>query len=66
MIFGKALQFEVVVPQLHTFHMDLHPPTHVQLKIPMVGVKDMLHLSIMQNFQINWESLAHRDQQKPC
>ena len=29
--FWEALQFEVVVPQLHTFRMDVHPPTHVQL-----------------------------------
>ena len=28
-IFWEALQFEVVVPQLHTFQMDLHPPTPV-------------------------------------
>jgi hypothetical protein len=27
-------QFEAAVPQLHTFHVDLHPPTHVQLKSP--------------------------------
>jgi hypothetical protein len=32
--FWEALQFEAAVPKLHTFHMDLHPPTHVQLKIP--------------------------------
>jgi hypothetical protein len=51
-IFGEASQFEVVVPQLHTFHMNLHPPTHVQLKIPMVDVQDMLRLSIMQNFKL--------------
>ena len=28
MIFWEALQFEEVVSQLHTFHMDLNPPTH--------------------------------------
>ena len=33
--FGEALEFEVVVPQLRTFHMDLHPPTHAQLNILM-------------------------------
>ena len=36
--FLVALQFEVGVPQLRTLYMDLHPPTHVQLKIPMVGL----------------------------
>ena len=36
--FGETLQFEVVVPQLHTFHLNLHPPTHVQLEIPIVDV----------------------------
>ena len=37
-IFGEALQFETVVLQLCTFHMDLHPTTHVQLKIPLVDI----------------------------
>ena len=37
-IFLKALQFEVAVPQLHTFHIDLHPPTHFQLEIPTIDV----------------------------
>ena len=36
--FWEALQFEAAVPQLHIFHMDLQPPTHVQIKIPMVDV----------------------------
>ena len=45
MIFWEALQFEATLPQLHTFHMDLHPPTHVQLKTPMV---DVLRLSVVQ------------------
>ena len=36
--FWEALQFEAVVPQLCTFHMDLHPQAHVQLKVPTVGV----------------------------
>ena len=34
MIFGEVLQYEVAVLQMRIFHMDLHPPTHVQLKIP--------------------------------
>ena len=45
------LQFEATVPQLHTFHMNLHPPTHVQLEIPTVNVQNMLHLSVMQIFK---------------
>jgi hypothetical protein len=38
MIFWEAVQFEAVVPQLRSFHMDLHPPTHVELKLPMGDV----------------------------
>ena len=34
----EALQFEATGPQLCTFLMDLHPPTHVQHKIPAVYV----------------------------
>ena len=37
-IFWEALQLGAVMPQLRTFHMDLHPPTHVQLKYPIVNV----------------------------
>ena len=37
-MFREALQFEATVSQLHTFQMDLHPPTHIQLNIPMVDV----------------------------
>ena len=37
-IIWEALQFEAAVPQLRTFHIDLHPPTHVQLKIPTIDV----------------------------
>ena len=37
-IFWEALQFEPLVPQLRTFHMDVHPPTHVQLKISTIDV----------------------------
>ena len=32
-IFWESLQFEATMIQLHTFHMDLHPPTHVQNSI---------------------------------
>ena len=31
-IICEALEIEATMPQLCTFHMDLHPPTHVQLK----------------------------------
>ena len=51
MIFGEALQFEAAMPQLHTFYMDLHPPTHVQFEIPAVDVEHVLHLSVMQVFK---------------
>jgi hypothetical protein len=47
-IFWEALQFEIAVPQLHTFHMDLQPPTHVQLITPMMDIMNMLCLSVMQ------------------
>jgi hypothetical protein len=38
MIFWEALQFEAALPQLRTFHMDLHPPTYVQQNIARVDV----------------------------
>ena len=31
--------------------MDLHPPTHVQLEISTLDVKDMFCLSVMQIFR---------------
>jgi hypothetical protein len=37
-ILGEALRFEAMVPQLRTFHMDLHSPTRVELKIPTTNV----------------------------
>ena len=37
-IFWEALQYEAMVQHMHTFHMDLHPSTYAQLKIPMVDV----------------------------
>jgi hypothetical protein len=36
--FWDVLQMEGLVPQLRTFHMDLDPPKHVQLKIPAIDV----------------------------
>ena len=39
------------MPHLRTFHMDLHPPTLVQLQILMVNILDMLHLSVLQIFK---------------
>ena len=35
-LFWEALQFEAMVSHMRTFHMDLHSPIHVQLKIPTV------------------------------
>ena len=40
-IFLGALQFEATVPKLRTFHMDLHPPTHVKLNISTWNVYDI-------------------------
>jgi hypothetical protein len=37
-IFWEALECEAALSQLHTFHIDLHPPTHVRLKFPMANV----------------------------
>ena len=36
--FLGSFAIEAVVPQLCTFNMDVHPPTHVQLKIPTANV----------------------------
>ena len=55
-----------VVPQLRTFHMDLHPPTHDQLKIPMVDIQDMLRLSVMQIFKSIGNHLHIRINTKTC
>ena len=52
------------MPQLHTFHMDLHPPTHVQLKISTVDVEGMLRLSVMQIFKAIGDHLHTRINQK--
>ena len=46
----KPMQFEAAMPQLRTFHMDLHPPTRMQQNIARVNVWDMLCLSVMQIF----------------
>lgn len=56
--FKKSLQFEKAVPQLHIFHMDIHPLTHVKLKLLKVDVQNMLRLSVIKNFQIKWEPFA--------
>ena len=40
-IFGEALQFEAAMPQLRTYHMDLHPSTHVQLGISTINVSEI-------------------------
>ena len=36
--FWETLQFEAAMTHMCTFCMDLHPPTHVQLKLPSVDV----------------------------
>ena len=64
MIFWKALQFKIAMPQLLTFHMDLHPPTHVQLKTSKDICLGHVAFKCHAKFQINWESFAHRDRQK--
>ena len=46
--------------------MDLHPPTHVQLKTPMVDLYDMLHLSVMQIFESIGNHLHIGINQKKC
>ena len=62
-IFWEALQFEVAVPQLCTFLIDLHPPTCRTTKSNgrCLGYGAFDYHA---NFQIDWESFAHRDQQK--
>ena len=41
-----------------------HPPTHVQLKILNNKCLGYVAVECHTNFQINWESFAHRDQLK--
>ena len=50
--------------QLCTTHMDLHPLTHVQLNNPHNKCLGYVVFEWHAKFQINWESFAHRDQQK--
>ena len=38
---------------MHAFHIDLHPPANVQLKIPTVDVKDLLRLSVMHILKVH-------------
>ena len=64
MILREALQFEAVMPQLPTFDMVIHPPTHVQLNIPTVDILEYATFEYHVDFHIDWESFAHRDQQK--
>ena len=49
--FLEALQFEEVAPRLCTFHMDLHPPTHVRLKFSNGSCLGYVVLSVMQIFR---------------
>ena len=66
MTFWESLQFEAPVPQLRTFHMDSHPLRHDQLIIHSNGrcVGYVALLECHASFEINWESFAHRDQQR--
>ena len=50
--------------QVRTFQVDLHPPTHVQLKILKGRCLGYVVFDCHANFQINWESFAHMDRQK--
>jgi hypothetical protein len=64
--FGEALQCDVAVAQLHTFHMDLQPPAHVQLKNSNGRCLEYATFECHANFQINWEPFPHMDQQNRC
>ena len=46
--------------------MDLHPSTHVQLKFFKDRCLGYVVFECHANSHINWESFAHRDQQKTC
>lgn len=65
-LFWETLQFEIAVPRVCTFHMDLHPPTHVQLEIYSGTCLGYVVFECHATFQIKWESSAHKDQQTTC
>ena len=46
--------------------MDLHPSTHVQLNFFKDRCLGYVVFECHANSHINWESFAHRDQQKTC
>ena len=62
--FWEFLQFEATVPQLHTFHMDSRPPSTCPTKYSNIRSLRNVAFECWAKFQINWESFAHRDQQK--
>ena len=57
-ILGEALQCDVAVPQPRIFHMDLQPPTHVQLKISNGRCLGYATFECHANIQINWEPIC--------
>ena len=64
--FWEALQFVAAMPQLHTFHLDLHPPSTCPTKSSNNRCLGYAAFECHANFQINWESIAHSDQRKTC
>lgn len=54
-IFWKVFQFEAMEPHLHTFHLELHSPTHLQLNTPTIDVRKNTMNQII--FSIDWKLL---------
>jgi hypothetical protein len=53
------------VTTTHVPH-EFTPPRHVKIQNPTVDVKDIVWLSVMQVYSDQFDSFAHRDQQKIC
>lgn len=60
----ETLQFKAAVSQSRTFHIDLHPSTHVQLKKSNGRCLGYDVSECHANFQTNMKSFAHRNRQK--
>ena len=59
-----SFAIESMVPQLNTFHMDLHPPTHVQLNKCSSRSLRYVAFECHANFRSIGNHTTHRDQPK--
>jgi hypothetical protein len=59
--FGEALQFEATVPQLRTFHTDLHPSNTSPTKNSNNRFLGYVTFECHANVHINREPFAHKE-----